>query len=394
MNWQTAKNIEENKYDLPGEWLRIEYFEVLNILFRVENALRAFVYITLKNEFQDKWKDLSITSDDEENSTISAIAKRRIAQDKNYAYLGYSISTPLVHLTSGELIRIITSEKYWKLFKSCFPGSKEIIKNKLDEIGNVRNSVAHFRPIKKGDVELIKQNSVHTLSDLEKKLVDFISCSDRVPTNTEDLWYKEMMTLQSEYCSLSFYQGKKEEWIQVTLRFKSPFTIGSRISSFVKFNTYNLKTYGILNGYPELLKYIITVTENNPSPFTENIDEVKIIKTIAFTLSNSTIAKNYKIIKEEFEKIILQINTELNLIQQDNLARGKLIEIISVYLEKPQNSEYFRIDGNNPFRSVLDEDTPPEFWGELSHASENFITNTNKFPWMPDEISDDVSLPF
>ena len=117
MKWESEKHIENNKYDIPGNWLHIEYFEALNLLFRIENSLRVFVYIILKNEFKEKWTNLSITSDDEEKSTIGAIAKRRLSQDNNYAYLGYSINSPLLHLTSGELIRIITSDSYWKYFK-------------------------------------------------------------------------------------------------------------------------------------------------------------------------------------------------------------------------------------------------------------------------------------
>ena len=57
MIWQEAKNTENNSYDLPGDWLKIEYFEALNILFRIENSLRVFVFIILKNEFQCKWKE-------------------------------------------------------------------------------------------------------------------------------------------------------------------------------------------------------------------------------------------------------------------------------------------------------------------------------------------------
>jgi hypothetical protein len=222
MNWKSPNNIGENKYDLPGNWLKIEYFEALNILFRVENSLRVFVYIILKNEFKEKWCELSITSDDEEKSTINAIAKKRIAQDKNYAYLGYVLKSQLLHLTSGELIRIITSESYWKFFKNYFLDTKEIIKNKLDEIGNVRNSLAHFRPIKKGDIELIKQNSNHTLSEIEKTIKDFISCPDIVPTNTEDNWYKELITIGTKECKVSFKQSKKEEWIKLILTFTPP----------------------------------------------------------------------------------------------------------------------------------------------------------------------------
>jgi len=77
MEWKESNNIENNNYNLPGDWLKIEYFEALNILFRIENSLRVFVYVILKNQYKDKWKELSITSDDAETSTIGAIAKKR-----------------------------------------------------------------------------------------------------------------------------------------------------------------------------------------------------------------------------------------------------------------------------------------------------------------------------
>jgi hypothetical protein len=394
MNWKSAKNIEDNKYDIPGDWLKIEYFEVLNILFRVENALRVFVYVILKNEFQDKWKDLSITSDDEEASTIGAIAKKRISQDRNYAYLGYMLNSPLLHLTSGELIRIIISENYWKFFKPYFLASKDIIKNKLDEIGNVRNSVAHFRPIKKGDVELIKQNGIHTLSELEKNLVDLISCPDVVPTNTDEPWYKELSLLKSEECRFGFYQSKREEWTQIILHFDAP-TTGLYVSdNWGKFQTFNLKTNGLLNNFKNLIKHVICVTESNPSIFTEDTSKINIIKQIRFTLSAKSLQTNHKIIKEELEDILSQISKEVTLIQQDNLARGKLIETFTCYLNKPEESKYYR-SSSDPFTTSLGENSPVEFWGTLEHASDNFITNTNRFPWMPDTISEDNdSLPF
>ena len=393
MEWKNAKQIERNTYEIPEDWLKVEYFEALNILFRVENALRAFVFIILKDEFLDKWKDLSITSDDEENSTIGAIAKRRMFQDKNYAYLGYEINCPLVHLTSGELIRIITSEKYWKFFKEYFPGSKEIIKNKLDEIGNVRNCVAHFRPIKKGDVELIKQNAIHTLSEIEKELGDFVSCNYRVPTNTEETWYKELIALQSEYCKFSFFQGKKENWIQINLIFTSPYVVKNKFSSFIHLQAFNLKTHGIFQQYQDLLKYTLTVTERNPSVFTTQSEDAKFIKRISFKFSCDSLRKNYKNLKPEFEKIISQITTELGLIEQDNLARGKLIEMVTFYIEKDKGSEYYSIK-KSPFPSIQNESSPPEYWGNIYYADTNFITQTNAFPWMPEQISNDDGLPF
>ena len=258
MEWKESKHIKDNDYNLPGDWLKIEYFEALNLLFRIENSLRIFVYVILKNQFKEKWKDLSITSDDAETSTIGAIAKKRLSQDKNYAYLGYVINSPLLHLTSGELIRLITSDSYWKYFKGYFLGSREIIKNKLDEIGNVRNSLAHFRPIKKGDIDLVKQNSIHTLSEVEKTIVDLINCPDTVPTNTDESWYNELITIGTENIKLTFKQSINEKWIKLLLSFEPP-----KLSFDVAWFGYHLKTANIKTILRLKLSYLSDLQRNN-----------------------------------------------------------------------------------------------------------------------------------
>lgn len=394
MDWKTPQHIDENKYDLPGDWLKIEYFEALNILFRFENALRVFVYIILKNEFQEKWCDLSITSDDEEKSTINAITKKRIAQDKNYAYLGYVLNSQLLHLTSGELIRIITSDSYWKHFKDYFLGTKEIIKNKLDEIGNVRNSLAHFRPIKKNDIELIKQNSNHTLTEIEKTIKDIVSCPDIVPTNSEDNWYKELIVLGSNECKINFKQSKKEEWIKLVVIFNNPILKNEKSYSGYRVKSLNVKVTPLLNIYKTLAKHTICVTEYMPNIYLKNPEYLNLTKEVRFTFSKNSLINNYSVIKEEIERLLIQVSTEVELIEKDNLARGKLIEAINCHLIKLNESEYYSMDASQ-FITQIDESSPVEFWGTLNHVSDNFVTDTEKYPWMPVDISDDKGgLPF
>ena len=392
MEWKESNNIENNNYNLPGDWLKIEYFEALNILFRIENSLRVFVYVILKNQYKDKWKELSITSDDAETSTIGAIAKKRL-QDKNYAYLGYVLNSPLLHLTSGELIRIITSDSYWKYFKQYFLGSRDIIRNKLDEIGNVRNSLAHFRPIKKGDVDLVKQNSIHTLSEIEKTLEDFINCPDIVPTNTDEEWYKELITLGIEDCKISFKQSKNENWIKLILSFNPPKIYIEESWFGYKIKTVNLKTDKVLLNFPDFSKHLICATEVLPHLYTTNPESNNTIKHVKFTFSKDCLTQNYTNIKSELENILLQISKEIALIKVDNLARGKLIEAANCRFEKDENSEYYT-SKKEVFLTELDEESPVEFWGRLNYASSNFLTSTNKYPWMPITISDDKELPF
>ena len=196
MDWKSAST-KDGKVSIPDTWLFLHYYEALNILFRMENSLRVFVYVVLKNRFKEKWAETTPQTAEGEQSTITATAARRITQAKGFGYLGYEIASPLMYLNSGELIQIICSETYWSLFKPFFRGKKEIIKNKLDEIGSVRNALAHFRPLKHDDVELIKQNVKHAFLGIEQCLEEMTQTHRVVPTNTEEQWYKNLITLGS-----------------------------------------------------------------------------------------------------------------------------------------------------------------------------------------------------
>jgi hypothetical protein len=184
MEWKSATKNEQGFITLPKRWLHIHYYEAMNILFRFENSLRVFVYSVLKNEYFEKWSECSFPIAGGDSRSINGIAARRIGQAASFGYLGFDIKAPLMHLTSGELVELLTSDAYWPKFRGYFKGNKEIIKNKLLEIGTIRNSLAHFRPIKPEDIELVKQNSRHTLLSVEECLSNIFVQSLRVPTNT------------------------------------------------------------------------------------------------------------------------------------------------------------------------------------------------------------------
>ena len=170
MNWKNAVAKEGNIYDIPTNWLQIHYYDALNILFRFENILRIFVYIVLKNKFGSKWMDCSIEENGKTIGTIEAIAKRRLSQENNMGYISYLIKCPIMQLTAGELVSLVLSESNWCIFKDHFSGSKEVIRSKLLEVIEVRNALAHFRPIKSEDVQLVKLNLNHLFMKIEKYL--------------------------------------------------------------------------------------------------------------------------------------------------------------------------------------------------------------------------------
>ena len=164
MDWKRIEKNDQGLLKVPKRWLHAHYYEALNILFRFENSLRVFVYAILKNEFGGKWSECNFTMPGGEAVAIKSLAAKRTNQADNFGYLGFDIKAPLMHLTSGELVELVTSDSYWPKFKAHFKGTKEIIKNKLLEIGTIRNSLAHFRPMKAEDIEVVNHLSPHMAS--------------------------------------------------------------------------------------------------------------------------------------------------------------------------------------------------------------------------------------
>jgi len=217
MDWRKPEWKDDESLKVPPTWIFLHYYDALSTLFRVENALRLFAYVILKNGKKSKWVDLTLTSDDGSETSISAIAKRRLAQDERFGYLGFKVGSPLMYLTSGELVRVMFADPYWPLFAEYFPATREIVRTKLEEIGKIRNALAHFRPLKVDDVEVVKQNANQVLSRVEVVLQNIAYLRHTVPTNTNDAWYTALSSTGAPHFDVTFQQSEDERWVQLRL---------------------------------------------------------------------------------------------------------------------------------------------------------------------------------
>lgn len=104
MDWKSEAVNDQGLVNIPKRWLHIYYYEALNILFRFENSLRVFVYAILKNEYFDKWIECEFKNGGENTASIKNVAAKRIKHSSKFGYLGYDITAPMAHLTSGELV--------------------------------------------------------------------------------------------------------------------------------------------------------------------------------------------------------------------------------------------------------------------------------------------------
>jgi hypothetical protein len=394
MEWKSATSKDDGTVALPERWLFLHYYEALNILFRMENALRVFAYVVLKNRFKEKWAETAMQTADEEAATIASTAAKRQAQARGFGYLGYEITSPLMYLNSGELTNIICSETYWNLFKPFFRGKKEIIKNKLDEIGTVRNSLAHFRPIKHDDIELIKQNIKHAFVGIELCLTEMMRTYQTVPTNTEGEWYKNLTTLGSNRCTVQLFQNSSENWIRSELDYVCA-VFGDDIgSTFRRLSIAKLISPAVIKTFPSLARHCIFVTESIRFPSLKEGEEPHIVKALSLVFHRQTVAEHHKEIVDQLKEILLKIENETELVQKDNLARGQLIDSARVTLRKNAESQTWRQINATNLRCSFAENDPPEYWGNIGLYESDFIAASVRYPWMPSDISKEEEIPF
>ena len=301
-----------------------------------------------------------------------------------------------MHLTSGELVRLLTHDSYWDHFAKYFLASKSVVTLKLQEIGNIRNSLAHFRPLKPDDVEVVKQNANQVLGEVEKHLVAMMKCDTMVPSNTEDEWYLALSTLGTEKIRFVFSQSEDRYWIRITMRF-----FGSIVSEIPKqgatsysYRVLNLRPLDLLQQYDTIRKQIIFLAEYVPYTSMPNNLQPVFEKRLRFLISKKRLDATHKELRESFDGVLKQILYETQVISEDQLARGKILNTCSVVarLNESGNSNYWSIN-NSVLETAVEGNIPPEYWGNFSNSNSDFVSDTEVYPWMPIRVCEE-SLPF
>jgi hypothetical protein len=395
MDWKPAIESEDNNFKIPDRWLYLHYYEALNILFRFENSLRVFVYSILKNAHFDEWASKTFPTSDGQKS-INNLASSRLSQANSFGYLGYDITCPIMHITSGELVDLITSDVYWPLFKKYFKGNKEIMKNKLLEIGSIRNSLAHFRPIKTDDVEVVKQNSKHTLIEVENCLKNLYFQYNKVPTNTHEDWYEKISNIGNEHITISLLYSGDEKWVKVQIMFKatqlSKRNFGTNNYSY---KVTNIITPNIVKDFKILGKFVTYISENILYPNQTSDYDIVINKSINMVFSKSVLKAHCEEISEEIKQLAEKITEETDLIVDDNLARGEILNSVdcSGVWRKPADSDGKWVFLYSTMNCPSQPDHPTEYWGNIGYYGDDIVAGTNKYPWMPSDISKE-EFPF
>lgn len=137
---------------------------------------------------------------------------------------------------------------------------------------------------------------------------------------------------------------------------------------------------------------MIFVSDDVPYCLYKGEGNPDVSKVIQFTFSRQTLREKFVELKEEFESALSRIGDEIELIRDDNLARGAFVRIAAVTATKKDSSPYWNVDTEH-LNSSLTSGDPPEYWPGKPDWGIDFITDTHSYPWMPVDISN-RSFPF
>ena len=369
------------------------YFDAQNMLFRIENSLRFLVFVVLKDALGQTWRGAQIPAPDGAGgTTIDAKASQRIRQSQALGHVGLQVSCPMLHLTTGELAGLILSDAYWKHFAPYFVAKREVVKLKFDEITQVRNALAHCRPLREEDVDLVAVNSRHLFPKVTAALSELFSTKSPVPTNTPAAWYKSLGNVVIQPLTAELSTCMTSAWIELRLRFVFPVSYEPLSKTFQRWTAYAVCIPAILDLMRSASGACVILSERRAYLSGSPVPPSELVKTAVLVFGARRLAELHAEIRNEVVTLASEVQRQVLALQTDPLSAQPLVRLLRGYCQlNDQGLWYF--EGNNPVDAVQDA-SPPEFLGvEGTFPASEFTEAASTFPWFPTHICKD-EIPF
>ena len=228
----------------------------------------------------------------------------------------------------------------------------------------MRNALAHFRPLKYDDVELIKQNVKHAFVGIEQCLAEMTQTYRVVPTNTEEQWYRSLITLGSNCCTVKLFQDKSERWIRIEIDYACASINSGGSVRFRSFNITTLLSPKIIKAFPAIARHCTFMSEKVPYVGVTQDNVPNFRKEVSLVFGSTTIVEHNNEINDRMKDLLLKVQTETELVQKDDLARGDLIDLVNVSASLRKDSQWWSTN-TEKLKCKLGESDPPEYWGEI-----------------------------
>jgi hypothetical protein len=230
----------------------------------------------------------------------------------------------------------------------------------------------------------------HVFVGIEQCLAEMTDTHRVVPTNTMESWYKNLTTLGSKLCAVQLFQDSSENWIRVQIRYACALLGASAPGKYRSFTVSNLISPAVIKCFPDLACHATFVTESVASAkMSENINP-EFRKHVSLVFAKAVVVQQHETITDQMKNVLLSIETETELLKQDHLARGQLVDSVrlwSMLQTSPDKQRQWWDTEYDKLKCEFGENDPSEYWGEIGRFTSDFIAGTRKYPWMPSAIS-------
>jgi hypothetical protein len=194
-------------------------------------------------------------------------------------------------------------------------------------------------------------------------------------------------------CKIALYQDSSDQWIRIEITYSSAILKNYGSDDLRSIQATNLISPAIIKESPVILSRCTFVTET-PHAEIANDKSARVSKRTSVIFRKSAILEDHRLIGSELTETLEKIETETDLIQKDNLARGALIDSVRLWarLRKSGNSTWWSTD-TDTMKIEFGENDPTEYWGEIGLNVSDFIAGSTRYPWIPSDISK-IESPF
>ncbi len=399
---------DRQQVGIPREWVFLRYYAAYNMLFRVENSLRMFVYLVLKRQHRDKWASMLIYEGEGSKITIKEYSDQRSAQAKRLGYLNQPVTCPLLFLGTGELVRLITSESNWKYFRRHFQADRPALEHKFREIVEIRNAVAHFRAIAKENLDDLKRNIDQLFPGIEDLLQNALIQELPVSDGGDTTWWNDAIECQTTGVPPEVCASKDGKWIRVTLRHKCRALDCDETTNGMQYQVVNIRSSIIVEKYPLIRKHLAYACESVESTEPDSEKMMVFGKLINLVFPREALDKDWDEIHQSLKQVADSISAETEALVHDqnaptrfaNIATARYIEfeadakhVLQQLRRKIKTGSVKKIVFCIPDASSLYSDThegcPAEYWGNENIRSETWVSQNRPitvalthYPWM------------
>ena len=367
-------------WEIPNDFLPVYYFDLFNTFFKLENALRLYVFAVLKTSLGSDWPSIILQKRGDLEESIEKVTGDRI--NLRFKYIGEFKDNPFLYLTLTELSKIITRSSARELFATVFIDSLDIWQKKFEELSATRNSLAHFRAISRRDIDRTNLIIDDLNSIISPDFINYFSTEyDSISSGSNNIQSIELIShfLEKDLSRIKFHfqENTSRRIIKVIMEI-IPETTGILHSDVVENYFINFITLNIPSFYKKLsillphLTYFVMPIDIRPirTPDERWGAEMENLSVSFFLPSNRDLklfASDLNDITTDIEKHMKEKKTS-----KDSLAKWLVCEISGT-----EKTDYgVDLEEEDAIKEKYLED-----WTSLSFGGKHFL-DFNSFPWI------------